>query len=261
MAWQECRVRYFTPYRAGTVAVVSIAVLVLLRTYASWKPMIPQVHPYGELDLRLARLDATLHFGHAPWRLLQPVLGHAPVTLSLDLLYALWLPLNFAVVLWRATAAAPRERSRFLVSYALVWIVLGTLAATWLSSAGPCYFGRVEHGPDPYAPLMAYLERIHADTGLIALKIQENLWTYYLGSEVLPLNGISAMPSMHVAGAVLFALAGWRAGRAPGLALTLFALIVLIGSVHLGWHYAVDGYVGALGALLLWWAVGKLSPA
>jgi hypothetical protein len=259
LAWQDCRARLFTPYRVGTVVTVSFAVLTLLRTYASWKPLIARVHPYGRVDLRLAQLDATLHFGHDPWRLLQPLLGHPSVTLSIDLLYALWLPLNFAVVLWHAAAAPPRERSRFLISYALAWIVLGTLMATWLSSAGPCYYGRVEGGPDPYTPLMAYLGNIHGTTGLIALKIQENLWSYYVGSEVLPLNGISAMPSMHVAGAVLFALAGWSAGKWAGVGLTLFAVIVFIGSVHLGWHYALDGYAGALGALLLWWLAGRLG--
>jgi hypothetical protein len=32
----------------------------------------------------------------------------------------------------------------------------------------------------------------------------------------------------------------------------------MIGSVHLGWHYALDGYVGAACALVIWFAVGWL---
>jgi hypothetical protein len=28
--------------------------------------------------------------------------------------------------------------------------------------------------------------------------------------------------------------------------------------VHLGWHYAIDGYAGILGAWLLWWLCGRL---
>jgi hypothetical protein len=32
----------------------------------------------------------------------------------------------------------------------------------------------------------------------------------------------------------------------------------MIGSVHLAWHYAIDGYVGALVAVFGWWAAGKL---
>jgi hypothetical protein len=37
-----------------------------------------------------------------------------------------------------------------------------------------------------------------------------------------------------------------------------FLLVILIGSVHLGWHYAIDGYVGIIGTLILWWACGRL---
>lgn len=31
--------------------------------------------------------------------------------------------------------------------------------------------------------------------------------------------------------------------------------MILFGSVYLGWHYAVDGYVAIIGVLLIWrWA-------
>jgi hypothetical protein len=75
---------------------------------------------------------------------------------------------------------------------------------------------------------------------------------------VLPVNGISAMPSVHVAAAVLFALVGWQVGRAMGIGFTIYALVILTGSVHLGWHYAVDGYLSAAAVLLLWAASGPL---
>lgn len=65
-----------------------------------------------------------------------------------------------------------------------------------------------------------------------------------------------AMPSMHVAIAVLLALFGWRLNRWAGAALTLFALLIMVGSVHLGWHYAVDGYVSAVVGIGIWYAVG-----
>ena len=38
--------------------------------------------------------------------------------------------------------------------------------------------------------------------------------------------------------------------------LTAFAVIIQIGSVHLGWHYAVDGYIGASLTLAVWFGVG-----
>jgi hypothetical protein len=63
---------------------------------------------------------------------------------------------------------------------------------------------------------------------------------------------------MHVAMATLFALLCWRVRRWLGVIMTIFALVIMIGSVHLAWHYAIDGYVGASGILLIWCLVGRL---
>ena len=38
----------------------------------------------------------------------------------------------------------------------------------------------------------------------------------------------------------------------------LFLLSIQVGSVHLGWHYAVDGYASMILTVLLWWGIGKL---
>ena len=46
---------------------------------------------------------------------------------------------------------------------------------------------------------------------------------------------------------------GWKAGRAPGVLLTVFFLVILTGSVHLAWHYAVDGIAGCVVTALIWW--------
>jgi hypothetical protein len=260
-AWRgaraELRRRNLTFERLFTVLLATGAILVLLRTYASWKPLITTVQPF-HLDAALMRLDQELHLGYHPWRLLQPVLGHPSITLPLDLLYAMWHPVNCAFVIWLAWSGRTLLRARFLLSYALAWILLGTIGATLLSSAGPCYYALVAPGPDPYQPLLAYLHGLHTSYGVIAVTIQQNLWAYYSGGSVLPVNGISAMPSVHVAAAVLFALVGWQVGRTMGMVFTAYALVILVGSVHLGWHYAVDGYVSAIAVVLIWGASGPV---
>jgi len=43
-----------------------------------------------------------------------------------------------------------------------------------------------------------------------------------------------------------------------GVAAGVFAVLILLGSVMLGWHYAIDGYAGALGVLALWWFSGHI---
>jgi membrane-associated phospholipid phosphatase len=82
------------------------------------------------------------------------------------------------------------------------------------------------------------------------------LWESYETSEGM-ISGISAMPSMHVATAVLFFLCARGAGIAwLSWATGIFAVMIQIGSVLLAWHYAVDGYAGALLALGCWWLAG-----
>jgi membrane-associated phospholipid phosphatase len=81
------------------------------------------------------------------------------------------------------------------------------------------------------------------------------LWNGYTGASSGSI-GISAFPSLHVATAVLFALYASRRWGRIGLALWAFAATILVGSVVLGWHYAVDGYAGALLSVLIWKAAG-----
>jgi hypothetical protein len=81
----------------------------------------------------------------------------------------------------------------------------------------------------------------------------------HLGKKIMFAGGISAMPSLHVALAVLFACAGFACHRAAGWAMTAFAFVIWFGSVHLGWHYAVDGLIGGALAVVLWKVAGIWS--
>ena len=38
----------------------------------------------------------------------------------------------------------------------------------------------------------------------------------------------------------------------------IFYALILFGSVHLGYHYFVDGIAGTAGTVGIWWMVGKL---
>ena len=71
-------------------------------------------------------------------------------------------------------------------------------------------------------------------------------------------GGIAAAPSLHIGVAVLQALMAWKISPLLGRILTVYAVIILIGSVHLGWHYAVDGYMAIIFAILIWLGVGRL---
>ncbi|QGY38844.1 hypothetical protein GM415_01380 [Pseudodesulfovibrio cashew] len=237
--------------------IIAIACLYLLMAvFSNYKRMIPFVVPF-HLDAFLHNLDKTLHFGMEPWRLLQPLLGHPLISFAINFLYNIWLFLVVMVFYWQAFSRKdPALRMQFLSSFLLCWVIVGTVAATLLSSAGPCFYGLVTSGADPYAPLMDYLRTANETYPIWALSIQDTLYQSYTQSSLTVVSGISAMPSMHISIATLMALLGWRIGRVAGWGFTAYCGCIMLGSVHLGWHYAVDGYVSVIMTLAIWHACG-----
>lgn len=230
-------------------AIVFLSVMIMASTYIYLKDMIPVLHPFA-LDPVLSQLDRTLHGGVDPWRLLWPVLGTPFVTTALNVAYHLWFFLLYIGV-FAATfdRRDPTRRTVFLVAFCLVWIVGGNLIATGLSSAGPVYSQVLGFG-DQYVAQMEGLKALNEISPVWSLKVQDILIQNYLADG--PIRGISAMPSMHVANATLLALFGFTYARWLGWTMTVFAGIIMAASVHLGWHYAVDGYAGVLVALASW---------
>lgn len=233
-----------------------------MSVFTSAKNLIPVLNPYC-WDARFAAWDRALHFGIDPWRLLQPIVGHLWTTFGLSWLYQLWFIFIFGA--WFVLAfstAQPRLRMQYLLASVLVWGLLGTFAALLLSSGGPVYYGRLVGGPDPFAPLTAYLRHIDASVPVYALHVQDMLWQTYAEGHRTIGSGISAMPSMHVATTTLFALLLRGRHRVLGMLGFLYVGLIMIGSVHLGWHYALDGYVSLAAAPILWkaagWIIGRM---
>lgn len=246
------------PRRLANGLPMVVALFVFMQAFSHIKINIPNFQPFV-WDETFMELDRWLHFGYHPWELLQPLLGYPLVTLVINLVYNIWFMVMWMVWVWMAfDTRSTVLRTQFFLAFMLCWIVGGSLLAVLLSSAGPCYYSLLGLAPDPFAPLMAYLHETHQQYPLFAIDTQATLWDAYKGEQTV-VAGVSAMPSMHNATAVLFALLGWRKGRTLGILLTVFALFILIGSVHLGWHYAIDGYLGALIAVVAWWIAGYIA--
>ena len=47
-------------------------------------------------------------------------------------------------------------------------------------------------------------------------------------------------------------IAAYRIHKTFGHVMLAFLLCIIIGSVHLAWHYAVDAYAGILIAVIMW---------
>jgi hypothetical protein len=248
---------YFTPQKlAGGIPVI-LLFAVMFSVFTSFKSMIPVIHPYY-LDPLLAKIDRAIHFGREPWEILFPVLKIALLTTALSFIYKTWFVAKFCVLYWQAFSTRhPLLREQFFITYMLSWIINGTILATLFSSAGPCFYGAVTGLADnPYAPLVHFLHESDKILPVWDLFAQDYLWKAYTDQSITFFSGISAMPSMHISLSFLFALVGWRTGRKTGIFFTVYLLLMMIGSIHLGWHYAVDGYFSILSTGAIWWATG-----
>ena len=239
---------------------ILLLIPIVQSVYSSFKVEIPNLIPFAYDEL-FYRADQWLLGGTDPWRILHAWLGDPLITNMIDVLYhVVWMYVLIGVVVWHATGQhALRTKVQFFVSYIVIWGVLGNLAALFLSSAGPCYYSNVTGMSSPYEELMLYLQSIGAgEDGLWALQFQNSLWQGYMDDVPGYGGGISAMPSLHVATTVLFALSIHKINVKLGALFFLYALIIWIGSVHLAWHYAVDGLIAIILTWLIWIIVGRL---
>lgn len=238
----------------GTLAM--LAILFFFNAFSHFKNHITTIQPFA-WDVQFSELDRILHFGRLPHEWLMPALGTPMVTSFLNVAYNLWFfPIYFLLFMASFDTRSRAQSTAFLLAMVLCFGVGGNLLATVFSSAGPVYFQEMGFGAD-YFPLMNTLYQFDKTAPIWALSVQDNLLNaYYNGG---PVRGISAMPSMHVAGSVVMMFYAFTWRRWAGWLMAAYAVIIMLGSVQLAWHYAIDGYFGALVALGCWWLARKLT--
>ncbi len=249
---------YLAPTRISNGLHAVVFMTVYMVGYTFIKRAIPEAVPFS-WDETFMLWDKALHFGAYPHEWLAPLLSAPPVLFLLNVNYNAWFFVMFACWFWQGFDGRDTElRQHFLLGFTLTWFLGTCVLGTLLSSVGPCFYGKLLSGPDPYAPLMTTLISANETYPIWSLAVMDALWTTYeTGNGVV--NGISAMPSMHVGTSVLFAILGFASGkRWIGWLLSAFALLIFLGSIQLAWHYAIDGYAGAAVAAFGWWAAGKL---
>jgi len=247
-----------SPRRIANGLPILVAMIIFNKAMLELKPAIPLIKPFA-WDETFAALDRTLHFGVDPWRILQPVLGYDWITFAINCGYNFWFLALFGLWFWfgfRPDFTA--LRTRFFLTYMGAWWIGGGIIALYFSSAGPCYYGLIGLPDDPFAAQMAYLYDVNTRLPIWALDTQRLLWDGYTGKLPRAL-GISAFPSMHNAMAMIFVLVGFRLHRWLGILFSINLAVILLGSVHLGWHYAVDSYAGIAIALAVWFLTAPIA--
>jgi hypothetical protein len=248
------RERYFGSglYKRCAAGLPMLAALIAFMPFFSqMKSLIPYFHPYT-WDTTLIAWDRTLFFGHDAWQVLQPIVGHPLVTFAISNCYQAWILLIYAGCLYVGFYPVdPKMRRAFFMTFFLCWSLIGSVLATAFSSVGPCFVGPILGNPH-FEPLMAYLRSVDRTYPIMALNVQDLLLGWYRKSSHGLGSGITAMPSMHVSIAFLFFLAMRHVAPLAKWFFLAFFVVILVGSVHLAYHYALDGIVSIVVTAALW---------
>ncbi|SBS29725.1 hypothetical protein MAQ5080_01483 [Marinomonas aquimarina] len=256
------------PYESINLIIILCFVSVVFSIYTTTKQFIPNLVPFY-LDPFLVKADYYLHFNNHPWELTHKLFNTSFLSGTLNLFYNLWF-FFFWIFLMYFCFSKSREslRKNSIITFLLCWVINGNILAILFSSAGPCYYDNLYQNSAPFGALFEVLNAQNLELvqnnhflGIWSLNIQDLLWQSYISGSSTFGGGISAMPSMHVSVATLMALSLANMNRILGLLGWLYLIIILIGSVHLGWHYALDGYISILTTVAIWYAVKKYLPS
>ena len=225
---------------AGVVLYLALAIF--MGAFTTFKTLLPCLNDFWA-DPWLAELDRLVHGGQQPWRLLQPLLGYPPITRVIEMIYGpVWiscvslLPLFFCL-----SDRYPDDRRRFLVAFLLTWTFNGLFLAGLFMSGGPAFYGRLVHDNALYGDLQRYLGS-EAAIPFSASWEQAQLWAIQQAGLSGVGAGISDFPSLHVSMIMLCCFSVWNISRRAAFIFVGLAAVIVIGSVHLGWHYLVGDH-------------------
>lgn len=229
--------------------LVGLLAPAVIGIYSAWKQALAVVVHY-DWDPVLHRVSLAL-YGAPEWTYFSALYKYPLLIRAVDWFYFVgWGVATTATIVSIAWSDRRILRLQVLLATVLSWAVLGSLGAGLFASGGPVFYHLFVSGPDPYEPLHAALART---PGLLSLEIQSYLSHAWQMNNWQALTGISAMPSLHVAQGCLTALLlNQSASRLLRTSGWLYLLGLFLGSVILGWHYAVDGLVSITVVAIIW---------
>lgn len=225
----------------------------LLLVYESFRGVATQLNTRVEFQWMIDA-DKFLFFGRLPTEVMQQWFWHGSVqwydfTFYLTYMLHFVLPLGLAILIWKL-----RDK--------LYWQYIASFVT--VSFMGFLTFLAFPAAP----PWMA------ADKGLIPpiTRVSSQVWAA-LGINDFPSvynkispNPVAAVPSLHAAYATLLVIFVYKAfGKKWALLAAIYPLIIYVGTVYSGEHYAIDEILGGLYAVVAYfmvkWIFQKQVPA
>ena len=233
----------------GTLLLTMIGVF--YGAFTSAKNMLPDAF-HNHWDTSLAKADRLISGGIDPSAILMAIQGNN-LTL-LGLVYGgAWHVLVFGLT---ALIAVSRShdyvRKRFLLATLMCWVFVGNILAATFYSGGPSFY-------DLFTGDSSRFSELTKSIPAVTLAEQSYLRAFFKTGEMGIGSGISAFPSMHVTAATLVCFLLRSINRRLSWLGIAFVALIEIGSIRLGWHYAIDGYVGICSAAIAWWVAGKIN--
>jgi hypothetical protein len=254
-AWRTLR-EVATPERAAGALLFS-ALGVFMSAFISIKCLLPMIQPFWA-DTLLA--DASRVLGHDDWRWLHPWLAQPAITRAIEVAYIPgWMLMLAGSALYFSTFCRRTIlRQTFLSVYLTAWVVNGLIVACLFMSAGPAFYAEVVGDAARYRELVNYLA-FDRESPISAAAQHHWLLMQFRGQKAEVGAGISAFPSLHVTMVMLVTIAAWKVHRFAGVLCALFAAVIIVGSVHLAWHYAVDGLFALASVPIMWVLAQRLG--
>jgi hypothetical protein len=223
---------------------------IFLGAYTWAKCSIPFAVGYS-WEASWANVDHWL-FGEDAWRwahALVPASLASAVTFYYAVIWGFALMFSGTLI---SIFASRRFAAIYFTALILSWLIGGIIMAYSLSAAGPVFAHLADPAmADRFLPLRAELLRQLGPDNLV-MRSQHYLATGMQMKIAMKGGGVSAMPSMHIATATTMVIAAFRT-RWLWLAL-LFWGLTFLGSVYLGYHYAVDAPAAVAVAIPCWLA-------
>ncbi len=214
----------------------------LLLVYESFRGLVPHLNSHVNY-MFMPAADKLLFFGHLPTTLLQNVLWHGYVQWYDFVFYGAYtlhfvLPFALAVLIWKT-----REKQYWRFITALLLVSFAGFLTFLVFPAAP--------------PWLA------SDKGMIEpiARVSSSVWAAFgihdfpsVYNKISP-NPVAAVPSLHAAYSMLFALVITRLYKTNWRWLAwIYPALIWIGTTYMGEHYAIDIIFGIAYAVAAYWA-------